>query len=181
MRVLRPISTDMSWSRRPMTSTLGSTSMDVFENFDQIVDAFFRPALSATSQFQPSCDISETKDHYLVSFDMPGVKKENISIQVEGNDLVLAGERTRFVRNDEVESSVRTERRYGKFERSFKLPPTVDTSRIEADYEDGVLHIALPKAETAKARSIEVQSSRGGLLSKLLGSREESVKDVKVN
>lgn len=183
MRILRPVSADISWPRRNSSMNVSGTPMgDVFENFDQIVDAFLRPSVANTVNFQPSCDVSETKDHYLVSFDMPGVRRENINIQVEGNELLISGERSRMVRDEEVESTIRTERRYGKFERSFKLPPTVASDKIEADYEDGVLHIALPKAEAAKARTIEVQTGREGLLGRLLGSKKDGdqLRDVKV-
>lgn len=182
MRMLSPISTELTWPRRTWASPV---ALEMFEDFDRIVESFLRPTYANTVNFQPSCDVSETKDHYLVSFDMPGVKKDDIKIEVEGNQLVITGERHREVKNKDGEATLRHERAYGKFERSFTLPATIAADKIEAHYEDGVLNVALPKAETAKARSIEIQSGQGGLLNKLLGSKKETnnkdMKDVKIS
>jgi HSP20 family protein len=147
---------------------------DVWDDFDSIVENIFRPAFNARANFQPSYDIKETKDHYLVTFDMPGVKKEDISIEVKDNQLSIRGER-------------RHERSFGKFERTFALPSNVDTEKVEANYEDGVLNVALPKAQAAKGRTIEIQSGKSGFFSKLLGGKEgkeeseSKLKDVKVS
>jgi HSP20 family protein len=152
---------------------------DVFEDFDRIVDKFWRPPYTNTANFHPSCDIREAKDHYLVSFDMPGVKREDIRIELQGNELVISGERQRELRDQDGEAQLRVERSYGKFERSFILPTTIAADKIEAHYENGVLNVALPKAEAAKGRTIQIQTGQGGLLSKLIGSKKESNKDLK--
>jgi HSP20 family protein len=143
---------------------------EVFENFDTIVESFLRPTYATTVNFQPSCDLQENEGHYMVSFDMPGVKKENIKIEVQANQLHVSGERQRESKKD-------------VFERTFVLPESVDAEKIEAHYEDGVLNIALPKAEKAKARKIEIQSGHGGFFSKLLGGKSETreIKDAKVS
>ena len=73
MRMLIPSTPDWAWSRRSLSPTLMG---DAFDDFDRIVDSFLRPTYATTVNFQPSCDIRETKNHYLVSFDMPGVKKD---------------------------------------------------------------------------------------------------------
>ncbi|MGZ3691072.1 MAG: Hsp20/alpha crystallin family protein [Pseudobdellovibrio sp.] len=180
MRMLGPISTEFVWPRRTWSSP---AAVDVFADFDQIVESFLRPTYANTVNFQPSCDVNETKEHYLVSFDMPGMKKEDIKIEIQGNELVISGERHREVSEKEGESTLRHERMYGKFERSFTLPTTIATDKIEAHYEDGVLNVALPKAESSKARTIQIQTGQGGLLSKFLGSKKETnkeLKDVKV-
>jgi HSP20 family protein len=181
MRMLGPISTDWSWPRRSLSpARMG----DVFEDFDRIVDSFLRPTFATTINFQPSCDVNETKDHYLVSFDMPGVKKEDIKIEVQGNQLVISGERQREVNEENGEATLHHERMYGRFERTFTLPATIAADKIEAHYENGVLNVALPKAETAKGRTIQIQTGQGGLLSKLLGAKKEAnkeLKDVKVS
>lgn len=174
MRMFNPISTE--WSRRALTP---ARRADVFEDFDGIVNSFLRPTFAATVNFQPSCDVNETKDHYLVSFDMPGVKKEDIQIEVKANELRVSGERTREVKEDSGESTLHHERMYGRFERVFTLPTTVATDKIEAQYENGVLNIAIPKAETAKARTIQIQNGQEGFLNKLLGSKKEPNKESK--
>jgi HSP20 family protein len=179
--MLSPLSTEWSWPRR----TLSPDRMgDVFEDFDRIVDTFLRPTYANTVNFQPSCDVNETKDHYLVSFDMPGVKKEDIKIEVQGTQLVISGERQREVKEEDGEATLRHERMYGRFERTFTLPATIAADKIEAHYENGVLNVALPKAEAAKGRTIQIQTGQGGFLNKLLGTKKESnkeYKDVKVS
>ncbi len=175
MRMLSPISIDLAWPRR----TQSPVAMDMFEDFDRIVDTFLRPTFAHTVNFQPSCDVNETKDHYLVSFDMPGVKKEDIKIEVQGNELVISGERQRELSEQDGETTLRVERSYGKFERSFTLPASINSEKIEAHYENGVLNVALPKAEAAKSRTVQIQTGQGGLLSKLLGSKKETTKEMK--
>lgn len=176
MRMFSPISAELVWPRRAWSP---AGAGEVFEDFDRIVESFLRPAYASSVNFQPSCDVSESKDHYLVSFDMHGVKKEDIKIEVQGSQLVISGERQREVKNNEGEATLRHERRYGKFERAFTLPATIAADKIEAQYENGVLNVALPKAEAAKGRTIQIQTGQGGLLSKLLGTKKESTKELK--
>jgi Molecular chaperone (small heat shock protein) len=148
---------------------------DAFDDFDRIVESFLRPTYARSVNFQPSCDISESKDHYLVSFDMPGVKKEDIKIDVQENNLIISGERQREMKEQNQEGAFYNERSYGKFERTFVMPKSVDVERIEAHYENGVLNVALPKAETAKPRTIQIQSGPdGGLFNRLLSSKKEN-------
>lgn len=167
MRMFSPVST--SWSRRALSPDLVG---DVFEDFDRTADIFLRPTYASTVGFTPSCDINETKDHYLVSFDTPGVKKEDIKIEVQGNELVISGERHR-------ENTLRHERAYGKFERTFELPTSINADKIEAQYENGVLSVALPKAEAAKGRTVQIQSGHSNIFSKILGTKKEVAKELK--
>ena len=176
MRMLTNISPDWAWSRRRLSPTLMG---NVFEDFDHMVDSFLSPTVENTVNFQPRCDVREAKDHYLVSFDMPGVKKDDIKIEVQNNQLAISGERRYELKEEEGESTLRHERSYGKFERTFTLPSTINAEKIEAHYEDGVLSVALPKAEAAKGRTVEIQSGQGGFFSKLLGAKKEGNKDIK--
>ena len=150
----------------------------IFSDFDRVVNAMVTPKVAKTVGFRPACDIDESEDHYMLSFDMPGVKKEDLKIEVEGNNLIISGER------QSTSATYHSEKYYGKFERSFTLPTSINAEKIEAHYEDGVLNIALPKAEHAKPRSIQIQTSGQGLFGKLLGSKKENtreVKDIKVS
>jgi HSP20 family protein len=142
------------------------------------MDNFVRPTYAATS-FQPSCDITETNSHYLVSFDMPGLKTEDIKIEVQNNQLVISGERHYVMNEDGDGTTLHHERSYGKFERTFVLPSTINTEKIEAHFQDGVLNVALPKAENAKGRSIQIQTGQAGFFNKLLGTKKESAKELK--
>ncbi len=180
MKLLIPTS-EFEWPRR----TLSPTGMfDVLEDFDRITESFLRPTQASSVHFRPSCDVQESKDSYWVTFDMPGVKKEDIKIELQGTELIVSGERQPVGNHQADQTTIRHERMYGKFERTFALPRTVATEKIEAHYENGVLMLALPKAETAHPRTIQVQSDQGGLLSRLLGSKKDSnreLKDIKVS
>lgn len=177
MRMLSPFTPDWAWSRRNLSPDI--VMGDVFDDFDRVVNSFLRPTYANTVNFQPSCDIKETKDHYLVSFDMPGVKKEDIKIELQNNQLVISGERQYEMKEEDGEATLRHERAYGKFERTFVLPTTVSADKIEAHYENGVLNVALPKAESAKGRTIQIQSGQNNFFSKLLGSKKEGTKELK--
>lgn len=155
-----------------------SMNDNFFSDFDRMVDALVMPKYARTVGFKPGCDISETKEHYLLSFDVPGIKKEDLKIEVHNNQLMISGERLRDVSERSEKSMLHSEKVYGKFERTFELPTSVIADRIEASYEDGVLNIALPKAESAKARTIQIQTEKG-FFGKLLSSKKEGQKEFK--
>jgi HSP20 family protein len=177
MKMLSPLSTDWTLPRRTLSPALMVN--DVFEDFDRMVNSLMRPTYANTVGFLPTCDINETKEHYLVSFDMPGLKKEDIKIEVQGNTLSISGERQRELKESNSEAAIRHERAYGKFERTFELPNSINAEKIEAHYENGVLNVALPKAEAAKGRTVQIQSGEAGFFSKLLGSKKEGTKELK--
>jgi HSP20 family protein len=106
----------------------------------------------------PVVDIFERGDDLVLRAEIPGVRKEDLDLRVEGNVLTLRGERTRDEKVAE-ENYHRIERSYGAFSRSFTLPSTIDASRIDASYKDGVLELILPKAEEAKPKRIEVKTA----------------------
>lgn len=137
-------------SRRP--TELSSPFDEFFREFDR---AFVPTAASRAmlADFSPAVDVEEKDDTYHISVDLPGLKKDEIKIDLHDSVLTLSGERTREVKGE----GRYAERSYGKFQRTFTLPHQVDAEKIEAKFEDGVLYIALPKAETAKARSIKIQ------------------------
>ncbi|MGE4357814.1 MAG: Hsp20/alpha crystallin family protein [Candidatus Omnitrophota bacterium] len=101
-------------------------------------------------------DIYETKDAVVIKADLPGMKKEEINVSVQGDVLTIQGEKKK---EEEVKDKHlhRVERFYGAFQRSINLPSYVDTSKIKASYKDGVLEINLPKTEEAKSKGIKVE------------------------
>jgi len=105
--------------------------------------------------FVPPVNIFETDDHYVVEADLPGVTKEGLEITVEDNQLTIIGRRSDLqeVPNAEV---LYQETRPGDFRRVFELDPTIDTSKINAKMQQGVLTLTLPKAEKVKPRKISV-------------------------
>ena len=108
--------------------------------------------------WSPALDVHADKDRYFVSLELPGLKKEDIKISLHEGVLTVSGER-KDERTFKDGETFRTERFFGKFERGVKLLATVDSSKIVANYKDGILTIELPKAEDAKPKEIAVSVS----------------------
>ena len=101
-------------------------------------------------------DIHEKDDHYVLTAEIPGVKKEDLKINVEGDVLTIEAEkRSEF--EDDKEGVYHAERTYGKFSRSFRLNSQIEGDKIEAKYSDGVLRLTMPKKEEVKGRSITIK------------------------
>ncbi len=129
---------------------------DIHHHLDRWVGTFAGEKENVDRSWVPAVDIFERGEETVVRAELPDVRKEDLDLKVENNVLTLRGEK----RRDETvkqENYHRSERHYGSFTRSFKLPSTVDTSRIQARYENGVLEIVVPKAEEAKPKQIEVK------------------------
>ena len=109
----------------------------------------------SVSKWYPAVDVLESKDSYLIRAELPGMKREDIKVEVKDGTLVLSGERKFEKPADGVEYR-HVERVTAKFWRSFSLPETVKQDGIEATYKDGILEIRVPKAEEAKPRQIEI-------------------------
>lgn len=107
----------------------------------------------------PSVDIVETENELVVHAELPGIKPEDIQIQVEGDTLTLRGER-KFEKEEKGKQYVRVERAYGSFQRSFTLNVPVKQDKVSANYRDGVLEINIPKAEEVKPKQIKVNIAR---------------------
>ncbi len=109
--------------------------------------------------YMPSVDILESKKDVILRVELPGVRKEDIDIQIEGDILVLKGER-RFEKEVEQENYYRMECSYGTFQRAFTLPHTIRKEEVHARFENGVLEIRLPKESREKKIQIEVDSEQ---------------------
>ncbi len=107
------------------------------------------------SVWRPNVDVSENVKNYKLLAELPGMKKEDVKITVENGYLTLSGERKHEAEKEEQNIHI-SERVYGKFERSFKLPEEVKADGIKAKYEDGVLKVEIPKSEKAKPKEIAV-------------------------
>jgi HSP20 family protein len=112
----------------------------------------------SVSTWAPAVDIFEKGDDLIIRAEIPGVGKDDIDINVENNNLRIRGERKRD-EEFKQETAYRMERTYGSFVRTFSLPRTVDSSRISASYNNGVLELTIPKAEEAKPKKIEIQAA----------------------
>jgi HSP20 family protein len=116
--------------------------------------------LPAIAEFEPSCDVEEYPTHFLFSMDVPGIKKENLKIELNSqNELCISGERKE---DHETRSGsfYQNERYFGAFERTFALPAAVKSDQIEAQYKDGVLQVVVPKTEVTKAKQIRISEGK---------------------
>jgi HSP20 family protein len=132
------------------------TRWDPFSDIDRISHRIFgeRGSQPGTSL---AVDVFETEDEIELCCEMPGLKPEDVKIDVTDNVLTLTGER-RLENEDKREGYRRIERTYGSFSRSFTLPRHVDAENIQAELTDGVLHVKLPKQEEEKSRKVEVKA-----------------------
>ena len=129
---------------RPKTVSSYHTLPNIFERM--IDDNFFYDYDNIN--WTPSVDINESSDTFIITADLPGIKKSDIKVKVEENILILNAER-KIDKTSSDEKYHFSERKSGTFSRSFKLPKSVKEEKITADFDNGVLSIIIPKAEDA--------------------------------
>lgn len=129
-----------------------------FEHFDSFLDNFIdsREGGLMKTDFTPSVNTREGEHAYHVEVDLPGVKKEDINVDVKENVVTISGKRETKKETKE-EEYYKVESSYGKFERSFTLPENVDTENIHAASQDGVLEVVIPKMEKMEKRSKKIE------------------------
>jgi len=120
--------------------------------------SFLAPTTGFFEGWTPAVDVFEDRDKYVVTAELPGMKKEEIQVALDGNTLTISGERKQEQEKQEGDT-YRAERFFGRFQRSLTLPAAVDASKIQASYKDGVLTITLSKSEEAKPKQIQVKTS----------------------
>jgi HSP20 family protein len=111
----------------------------------------------ADAIWAPAVNSYEDKDAFLLSLDLPGIDQKDVKISIDNHTLTISGTR-RLEHEDKKENYQRVESFFGTFSRSFTLPATVATEKIEANAESGVLKIRLPKREESKPRQIEIKA-----------------------
>jgi HSP20 family protein len=109
----------------------------------------------ATTSFAPAVDVYEDEHNVTLKIEVPGVDEKDIDVRIENNVLTVHGDR-KFDKEEKEENFRRVERQYGSFTRTFTLPATVDAEKISANYDKGILKIALPKKAEAKPKQIKV-------------------------
>jgi len=124
--------------------------------FDDPFFHFFNELDATFEAWSPAVEITETDDGFRFEFEVPGIEQKNIDISVEDGILSVTGER---ISERKDEDRIRTERRYGKFVRSFRLPESADTDKVAAKLKNGILMIEIPKREETKPRKIKVKVS----------------------
>jgi HSP20 family protein len=136
-----------------------------FDPFNELVDDLFKGFLvrpmyeGAQSAALPrvKVDVTESNGAYQVSADLPGVKKEDIQVAIDGAQVTLSAEVKREKDVSEGERVLHSERTYGKLTRSFTLPQELDEAKAEAKFRDGVLELTLPKKAAAARKAITIQ------------------------
>jgi HSP20 family protein len=138
-----------------------------FDPFNSIVDDLFKGFLvrpvaydgSGVNAYAPrlTVDVIEKNGAYVVTADLPGVKKEDIHVDIDGVQVTLTAEVKREKQVAEGERVLHTERSYGKVSRSFALPQELDEAKAEAKFRDGVLELTLPKKAAAARKAITIQ------------------------
>lgn len=135
-------------------------STDLFSRrFNDIVDEMFNTNNGMNYRqdgFMPSVDIAESESEFEISAQLPGLKKDAISIDLENGRLTISGER-KFENEEEGKNYHRVETSYGSFSRSFYLPDSINEESINATYTDGVLNITIQKQEEKIKRQIEIK------------------------
>jgi HSP20 family protein len=111
--------------------------------------------------FLPDFEIKETKDALIFKADMPGVEQNDLDITIDGRRLVVAGHRE-MEKEQRDETFYAVERAYGNFTRAFTLPDGLDTDRVQAALDKGVLTLHIPKSQQAKAKKVEIGKSTPG-------------------
>ncbi len=110
------------------------------------------------AEWSPLVDITEDDREYLITAELPEVKKEDVKVTVESGVLQISGER-KFEQEEKTKRYHRVERSYGSFVRSFTLPGDVDDGRVSAEFKDGVLKVHVAKSEKALPKQVEVKVS----------------------
>jgi len=141
------------------------TRWDPFREFSTLqerMNRLFRESFAEGGQealmsttFAPPVDVYEDEHNVTLKIEVPGIEEKDIDVRVENNTLTVHGER-KFEKEEKEENFRRVERQYGSFTRTFTLPNTVDVDKVSANYDKGVLKIALPKKAEAKPKQIKV-------------------------
>jgi len=144
-------------------------NMTRFDPFNELVDDLFKGFLVRPFSFEgradagvgqlprAKVDVAEKNGAYVVSAELPGVKKEDIHVAIDGAQVTLEAEVKREKEASKDERTLHSERVYGKVVRSFTLPQEVDESKAEAKFKEGVLELTLPKKAAAQLKQITIQ------------------------
>ncbi len=148
------------WNPVRDLTTFPSGVLNMQREMNKMFDSFFRGSTGDEfmnlSAWTPAADIAEHDDAFVVKAELPGLTKEDVKITVRDNVLTIQGEKKQ--ESESKESNYRSiERTYGSFQRSFTLPTSIKSDKIDASFKDGVLSITMPKAEDARPKQIEVK------------------------
>jgi len=162
---------------QPMTFNVLRPLLRELDEFMDQQSFNHRESTNSARYLNLSCELDETDTHYVMSFDIPGVRREDLSVELDGNYLHISGERKSEGRNDL--------KNHGKFQKSFRLIEGVLPEAIVAEYKDGVLRVAIEKPATAKKTKINIADGTsvnrsGGFFKSLIGEKKaKEIMDAK--
>lgn len=128
-------------------------------SFNHLVNTFFDEFFEGKQlekSFDPAVNTRETKENYLIEAELPGMKKEDVTLKLDKGVLIISGEK-QLVTESEEDHYYSKEIQTGAFSRSFRLPENVELERIDATFTDGILTVALPKSATSKTQTISIK------------------------
>lgn len=124
------------------------------EAFERILEEMKNNRISGSEmEFSPSCDIEEDGNKYLMKFDLPGVKKDQVKVEIDGDRLTVRAER-KEEKKSETKKKYLSEVSYGSYVRTFTMPGPIEEKSIDAKFEDGVLTVSVPKTGEQKASKL---------------------------
>lgn len=126
------------------------------DQMDRMMASLFEPMYSAAPEsYAPYCEINEDKNNYYLKFDMPGVDKSDVQIELSNQSITVSADRMDQRTGEDLRTSY-SEIAYGSYSRTFNLPSEIDDSKVEAKFDRGVLLITLPKSVSNKPKQIAV-------------------------
>jgi HSP20 family protein len=160
---------NLSVRRNEPREPLGGTLMEPLRALDPLrmirdllgADPFGGMVQATGTMFAPDIEIKETKDAYMLTIDLPGVREQDIEVSITGNRLAVSGKREEEERREDDRFFV-YERAYGTFSRSFVLPEGADVNSVKAELRNGVLAISVPKKAEVQARRVEIGGKESG-------------------
>ncbi|MGZ3691625.1 MAG: Hsp20/alpha crystallin family protein [Pseudobdellovibrio sp.] len=145
---------------------LDNKTINPFRELAQVEDSFerlFSEMLNAkrsngaqVTEFAPTCDIEEDGNKYMLKFDLPGVTKDQVKVEVNGDQLTVRAER-KEEKKSEGKRKFLAEVFYGSYVRSFTLPAALEEKNVDAKFENGVLTVTIPKTEASNTKQIAIQ------------------------
>lgn len=131
---------------------------DMQNRIRQLFDMpFALPVIAEPMGWSPAVDVSESDGELTVTAELPGMRSEDVHVDLADNVLTIRGEKKEETERQEKEMRV-VERSYGSFRRSFTLPATVDEAKVSAEFRDGILRVTLPKTERTAGKKIEIKA-----------------------
>ncbi len=145
------------WDPMREFNQLGERLSSFFEGKDDSSSITGELFSKENPEWKPACDITEDDNEYLVTADLPEVKKDEVKVNIDNGVISISGERkTESEKKDKKKKYHRIERSYGSYQRSFRLPENVKEDEVQAEFNDGVLRVHLPKNGSQVQKNIQI-------------------------